>query len=127
MQVTCNDQSVISEESKNGRTGEGESGKNAGLAYQSPSLVRSRANPREVFRRHNDPPAEARVRADVFQMRCLIRRLVQQSLDPPTLGWLPVVVFLRPLGLYFYNERFAIRVKLVGHGDGEWVEGEWDE
>src|SRR5205814_1975859 len=82
------------------------------------STVLSR-HPLNIIRRDDDPPAKAGVGADVFQLRSLLRLLVEQLLDTRPLARLPIVIFLGPIGLGLDDQRFAIRIKFIGHGTAE--------
>jgi hypothetical protein len=55
------------------------------------------------------------MRTHVFKLRRLVRRLMQQPLDPSPLRRFPIIVFLWPRGFDFDNKRFAIGIKRISH------------
>lgn len=88
----------------------------AGMFFWRPrSTILSSGDALDVFGRDDDLSAKSGVSADVFELRNLIRLLVEQLLDPCPLPGFPIVEFLGPLGFRLDDQRFTIRIKFVGH------------
>jgi hypothetical protein len=76
----------------------------------------SRQTP-QIFRRHCNLAAKTGVLADVVELGRLLRMSVELRFDALPVGRRPVVVLVGPDGRVFHDQRFTIRIELVGHGE----------